>query len=312
MEVDSDACNLADYVALGDSVGTDVVVQIVDNSGTRSALCEYSNAVVSCTAVPCSETDAPIVVSSGEPASSIGNCLRAAMKDGSFFFPSIILDRENIETISADEHIDTVTLRFEFQGNVELRPFEKVIRYYSNANQASIMQKLSQELDVLRNQKCDFETRKADLINRLSCKEREVEALMMRVRELNGGTNPLTQTQDDACALLQETFQDYVQRQKETVDKMEMAASQSRQAVKGVTYRNDFELTKSVSLIETSPGIVVDMGFVMDEDDARILSWAAEKAISAGIVYNPDDAMTLLENGCSRAIVVSRRYERLF
>ena len=293
-------------MALGSEVGIDVKIKAVDSMGNTCNVKAEGGVKVICRLVSGDGDTASDLMLSGSEMASDGISLVAAWIDGSFHFPSIVL-AANPSTSSSYLRggLNDACLSFECEG-WPLASCVKKVQYYSNEAQARQLQDKRDELDALSREIQRFEDSKKELQNERDKKDREICALIHELSRLSDGVNLLSQ-EESRGTLTQQSYREYRQRREDDFEVMRHAASQSRAAVRGPDYENNQTLSTTLPLSIPSEGLVVDLGYVMEEGDARILSWAAQPHMMAAVVYSIEDALLLFDNGCAKSMIIEQR-----
>lgn len=309
LEMDQGLSSLATHVSLGSEIGSNFKIRAVDIRGNKCFLTDEHAAII-CRLMNFSDNEQTSEVAvtglhlRGSDATAKGSVLLASRQpDGSFVFPSIVLDEMiSEEEVDFNSDLNSVYLSFEFEGHFELIPYRKRIGYYSSAAQAHELQQLTDELHYLSKEIRNYDDILCELRHQLRSKNDEVMILVHKLWAL-----PFSQEDSNPAALTQDFYSNYLQLREVEIQRMQENASQSRRAVKGLDYENNNALCTNLNLSFPSAGIVIDLGFVQDAVDSQILSWAAQSFLSAAVVYDDRDAMNLIENGCVRSIIIERR-----
>lgn len=306
LQIDQEVSTLSSHVALGSEVGADVTVRAIDRMGNACYVAAENGVKVLCRLVPLSSGDVTDLILSGSETSSDGNALVSTWGDGRFRFPSIVLaEKPSTSASEPRSGLNDAGLSFECQG-WPLSSCVKKIQYYSNEAQARQLQEKRTELDALLSDIKRFEDSKAELQNELDEKDRELQELVMELSRLSDGVNLFSQ-EESREDLTQESYREYLHRRENDFELMRQAASQSRAPVRGPDYENNQTLSTTLPLSVPSAGLVVDLGYVMEEGDARVLSWAAQSHMMAAVVYSIDDMLKLVDSGCAGAMIIDRR-----
>lgn len=306
LKVDADS-RIVTHVALGDPIGSNIKIIAVDANGNTCSIRGSEDVAVYCRLLKCDDSAAAEEVEiSGSQMTPMGLVLFANRNDdGTFVFPSIVLS-EKIRGNASERTcgLEDVVLAIECKGFLSESPRRIPIRYYNNAAYAKKLDDIAKQHENLLGEIRAFDIEKIELKNRLNRKETEIKQLLERLKKFSTGIYPFSQ--EDSHGLTKASFSDYLQQSKQYVQSMEAAASQSRPAIKGSDYNNNHTLSISLNLSIPSVGVVVDLGYVLEEADARVLSWAAQQYLPAAVVYETADAMMLIENGCSKVMLTKR------